>query len=78
VAQGITVYGNKGSTDQHAYVQQLRDGVRQLLRDSSSRCCATARATSMEVDPGVTAGDYLFGISRGHAPGAVGEGAAER
>jgi len=27
VFQGITVYGNKGSTDQHAYVQQLRDGL---------------------------------------------------
>ncbi|NMC61607.1 MAG: glucose-6-phosphate isomerase [SAR324 cluster bacterium] len=27
VDQGITVYGNKGSTDQHAYVQQLRDGL---------------------------------------------------
>ena len=27
VDQGIAVYGNKGSTDQHAYVQQLRDGV---------------------------------------------------
>ena len=27
VNQGIAVYGNKGSTDQHAYVQQLRDGV---------------------------------------------------
>ena len=26
VHQGIAVYGNKGSTDQHAYVQQLRDG----------------------------------------------------
>lgn len=26
VEQGLTVYGNKGSTDQHAYVQQLRDG----------------------------------------------------
>jgi glucose-6-phosphate isomerase len=26
VRQGLTVYGNKGSTDQHAYVQQLRDG----------------------------------------------------
>ncbi len=28
VEQGISVYGNKGSTDQHAYVQQLRDGIR--------------------------------------------------
>ena len=27
VNQGIAVYGNKGTTDQHAYVQQLRDGV---------------------------------------------------
>ena len=26
VEQGLVVYGNKGSTDQHAYVQQLRDG----------------------------------------------------
>ena len=27
VHQGLAVYGNKGSTDQHAYVQQLRDGT---------------------------------------------------
>ena len=27
VHQGITVYGNKGSTDQHAFVQQLREGA---------------------------------------------------
>ncbi len=27
VHQGISVFGNKGSTDQHAYVQQLRDGL---------------------------------------------------
>jgi glucose-6-phosphate isomerase len=27
VFQGITVYGNRGSTDQHSYVQQLRDGL---------------------------------------------------
>jgi len=27
VNQGLTVYGNKGSTDQHAFVQQLRDGT---------------------------------------------------
>ena len=26
VSQGLTVYGNKGSTDQHAIIQQLRDG----------------------------------------------------
>jgi glucose-6-phosphate isomerase len=27
VEQGIAVFGNKGSTDQHSYVQQLRDGI---------------------------------------------------
>ena len=27
VHQGLAVYGNKGSTDQHAYVQQLREGL---------------------------------------------------
>ena len=26
VHQGLTLYGNKGATDQHAYVQQLREG----------------------------------------------------
>ena len=31
VHQGIAVYGNKGSTDQHAYVQQLRDGVQNFF-----------------------------------------------
>ena len=31
VEQGITVYGNKGSTDQHAFVQQLRDGRRDFF-----------------------------------------------
>ena len=31
VDQGITVLGNKGSTDQHAFVQQLRDGRRDFF-----------------------------------------------
>lgn len=64
VHQGITVYGNKGSTDQHAYVQQLREGVAnffalfiQVLRCRSGE--------SIEVEPGVTAGDYLHGFMLG-------------
>lgn len=58
VEQGISVYGNKGSTDQHAFVQQLRDGVNnffvtfiEVLKDRW--------ADSIEVEPNVTAGDYL-------------------
>ena len=37
VHQGLTVYGNKGSTDQHAFVQQLRDGTAELLRELRAR-----------------------------------------
>ena len=64
VNQGIAVYGNKGSTDQHAYVQQLREGVAnffavfiEVLKDRAG--------TSMEVEPGVTSGDYLTGFFLG-------------
>jgi glucose-6-phosphate isomerase len=64
VHQGIAVYGNKGSTDQHAYVQQLRDGVLnffvtfiEVQKDRSS--------PPFEVEPGVTSGDYLQGFLRG-------------
>jgi len=64
VNQGIAVYGNKGSTDQHAYVQQLRDGVPNFfvtfieVRNDRGR-------GRFEVEPGVTSGDYLQGFLRG-------------
>ncbi len=64
VNQGIAVYGNKGSTDQHAYVQQLREGVNnffvtfiEVLKDR--------KGESIEVDEGVTTGDYLSGFLQG-------------
>ncbi|HEY1083450.1 MAG TPA: glucose-6-phosphate isomerase [Prosthecobacter sp.] len=64
VNQGIAVYGNKGSTDQHAYVQQLRDGVNNFfatfIQVSKSRDTA-----GFEVEPGFTSGDYLQGFLRG-------------
>ena len=63
VNQGISVYGNKGSTDQHAYVQQLREGVAnffvtfiEVLEEGGS---------SVEVERGVTSGDYLQGFLLG-------------
>ena len=65
VHQGIAVYGNKGSTDQHAYMQQLRDGVNnffitfiEVLKDREAK-------TALEVEPGVTTGDYLQGFYLG-------------
>jgi glucose-6-phosphate isomerase len=64
VCQGIAVYGNKGTTDQHAYVQQLREGVPnffltfiEVLKDRTGK--------SIEVEPNVTSGDYLFGLMQG-------------
>lgn len=64
VEQGIAVYGNKGSTDQHAYVQQLREGIHNFFvtfvtvrRDRD--------ADAIEVDPGATSGDYLQGFYLG-------------
>jgi glucose-6-phosphate isomerase len=64
VKQGIAVYGNKGSTDQHAYVQQLREGVPnffatfiEVLRDRDGK--------SMFVEDEATSGDYLEGFFLG-------------
>ncbi len=64
VNQGIAVYGNKGSTDQHAYVQQLRDGVNNFFATFIEVRKARS-AAGIEVEPGVTAGDYLQGFLRG-------------
>src|SRR5687767_9215849 len=63
VEQGLTVYGNKGSTDQHAYVQQLREGVPNFFA-LFIRVLESGGSKS-EVEPGVTAGDYLHGFLLG-------------
>ena len=63
VDQGIAVYGNKGSTDQHAYVQQLREGVANFFVVFIR--VLEAGGSALEVDPGVTAGDYLHGFLLG-------------
>jgi glucose-6-phosphate isomerase len=60
VEQGIAVYGNKGSTDQHAFVQQLRDGVNNFFVTFVR--VLESGGSPLEVDPGVTAGDYLHGF----------------
>ena len=64
VHQGIAVYGNKGSTDQHAYVQQLREGVPNFFV-TFIEVLRSCRDGELEVDPGVTTGDYLAGFLRG-------------
>jgi glucose-6-phosphate isomerase len=64
VNQGIAVFGNKGSTDQHSYIQQLREGIPnffatfiEVLKDRNQK--------SLEVESNVTSGDYLEGFFLG-------------
>jgi glucose-6-phosphate isomerase len=64
VNQGIAVYGNKGSTDQHAYVQQLRDGVNNFFV-TFIEVRKGREGASIEVEPGFTSADYLQGFFRG-------------
>ena len=64
VNQGIAVYGNKGSTDQHAYVQQLRDGVLNFFV-TFIEVRKDRDASRFEVEEGLTSGDYLHGFLRG-------------
>lgn len=66
VHQGLTVYGNKGSTDQHAFVQQLRDGRHDfftvLIGVLKDRRMATPKVF---VEENVGAGEYLLGFLMG-------------
>ena len=64
VNQGICVLGNKGSTDQHSYIQQLRDGLNdffvtfiEVLKDQVGSPVFT--------EPEATSGDFLEGFFLG-------------
>jgi glucose-6-phosphate isomerase len=63
VDQGLAVYGNKGSTDQHAYVQQLREGVPNFFAVFVR--VLESGGSPQQVEPGVTSGDYLHGFLLG-------------
>jgi glucose-6-phosphate isomerase len=62
VHQGLTVYGNKGGTDAHAYIQQLQEGRNdffitfiEVLQD----------ARQIALPDGMTMGDHLHGFLSG-------------
>ena len=62
VNQGLNVFGNKGGTDAHAFIQQLNDGrddffatFIEVLQD----------AGKLEINDGITMGDYLHGFFEG-------------
>lgn len=63
--KGISVFGNKGSTDQHSYIQQLRDGYQDFF--AVFLRVLDPEADQWEVEPGVTAGDYLMAFQSGTA-----------
>ena len=63
--KGISVFGNKGSTDQHSYVQQLRDGYKDFF--AMFLRVLNPEVDEMEVEPGVKAGDYLMAFQEGTA-----------
>jgi len=64
VNQGLSVYGNKGSTDQHAYVQQLREGINNFFV-TFVEVLEDREGGSRFVEPGITSGDYLSGFLQG-------------
>jgi glucose-6-phosphate isomerase len=64
VHQGIAVYGNKGSTDQHAYVQQLREGVPNFFV-TFLEVLRSQKGEALEVESGITSGDFLSGFLYG-------------
>jgi glucose-6-phosphate isomerase len=62
VHQGLSVFGNKGGTDAHAFIQQLNDGRNdffitfiEILRD----------AEQIVMDDGLTMGNYLHNFMQG-------------
>jgi glucose-6-phosphate isomerase len=62
VKQGLNVFGNKGGTDAHAFIQQLNDGRNdffitfiEVLKD----------ATRFDMGNGMTMGDYLHNFMQG-------------
>ena len=64
VNQGITVFGNKGATDQHSYIQQLREGPNDFFA-TFIVVGKDRKAISLEIEPKTTSGDYLHGFFLG-------------
>ena len=65
VNQGLTVYGNKGSTDQHSFIQQLRDGLQNFFITIVTVLRSDVQQTVEVDDLNMTPGDYLNGFAIG-------------
>jgi len=69
--QGLNVFGNKGGTDAHAFIQQLNDGKNdffitfiEVLKD----------AMDIPIEDGIYMGDYLHGFEGGLATALMNKG----
>ncbi len=71
VHQGLNVFGNKGGTDAHAFIQQLNDG-----RDDFFVTFIEVIKDAMElpIDGNTKMGDYLHGFMEGLAAALRGKG----
>jgi glucose-6-phosphate isomerase len=72
VRQGLTVYGNKGSTDQHSYIQQLRDGLQNFFVTFIEVLKDRKIPEHQAVLP-ITTGDHLEGLLLGTREALTGE-----
>jgi len=64
VNQGITVLGNKGATDQHSYIQQLRDGLNDFFA-VFIEVLKNQNETPVLVEGTISSGDFLHGFYLG-------------
>jgi glucose-6-phosphate isomerase len=71
VNQGLNVFGNKGGTDAHAFIQQLNDGKNdffitfiEVLKD----------AMDIPIEDGIYMGDYLHGFQGGLSTALLNKG----
>jgi glucose-6-phosphate isomerase len=71
VHQGLNVFGNKGGTDAHAFIQQLNDGRNdffitfiEVMKD----------AMDIPIEDGIFMGDYLHGFEEGLAAALLAKG----
>ena len=62
VHQGLNVFGNKGGTDAHAFIQQLNDGRDDFFATFIE---VMKDAAGYPITPGITMGDYLHGFMVG-------------
>ena len=71
VHQGLNVFGNKGGTDAHAFIQQLNDG-----RDDFFATFIEVQKDAMDlpIDNNTAMGDYLHGFFEGLCAALRGKG----